>query len=116
MPQRTVNTIRYLKLNKIFNYRSILSILLLAQTTIFKSHVLASNSSSTNQTNLKILILIHGSQTADSELTVIKTPLVEWGFMVDVFDYSEDYQVAHDSVGGDHWYSIMYLEQTGMEI
>ena len=24
--------------------------------------------------------------------------------MVDVFDYSEDYQVAHDSVGGDHWY------------
>ena len=54
--------------------------------------------------NQKILILVHGSASEDSELAVIKQPLEDWGYCVDVLDHTEDYEIAHDNVGGDHWF------------
>ena len=56
-------------------------------------------------TNQNILILVHGSSNADSEeLPIIQTALNSWGYQTTVFDYTEDYDLVHDSVGGDHWY------------
>ena len=52
----------------------------------------------------KILILVHGAASTNSELSLIKDPLDKWGYSTEVFDYTEDYDLVHDSVGGDHWY------------
>jgi hypothetical protein len=48
-----------------------------------------------------ILILMHGSAGAPSELSSVKEPLERWGYPVEVFDHSEYYDLLNS---GDHWY------------
>ena len=48
-----------------------------------------------------ILILVHGSAGASGELSLVKEPLENWGYPVEVFDYTEYYDLLGS---GDHWY------------
>jgi hypothetical protein len=49
----------------------------------------------------KILVLQHGSASAAGELPLVKEPLEDWGYTVEVFDYAEYYDLLG---GSDHWY------------
>jgi phosphodiesterase/alkaline phosphatase D-like protein len=48
-----------------------------------------------------ILILVHGSAGASGELSLVKEPLENWGYPVEVFDYTEYYDLLGS---GNHWY------------
>ena len=48
-----------------------------------------------------ILILVHGSAGASTELSLVKEPLENWGYPVEVFDYTEYYDLLGS---GDRWY------------
>ena len=54
--------------------------------------------------NQKILMLVHNATSLDTEIINVKPSLENWGYTVDVFDYTEDYKLIHDNVGGDHWF------------
>ena len=47
------------------------------------------------------LILVHGSASASTELSLVKQPLENWGYPVGVFDYGEYYDLLGS---GDHRY------------
>lgn len=49
----------------------------------------------------RILILVRGSAGVSGELSLVKEPLESWGYPVEVFDYTEYYDLQGS---GDHWY------------
>src|SRR4030042_5797155 len=57
-------------------------------------------------TDQRILVLVHGEDSASSELSLIKTPLDRWGYSVEVFDHTEHYHLVNSD---DRW----YLEDQG---